>query len=689
MNVEFQYPTVVLEHIDSISNVTCPSSNKLVVVFTNPDLFQKAVGSWPKSDFCLVNNADGCGNTPNQRNVFWAASYTADSGSLTIETTGQMMGLNEPKVVKNFVAQFGHYASAQAVPSPATTQTPQKRDPSAKDWISSKDSAMKSDITSKETAAKSSITSKETAAKSSITSEASAVKSSVSSDASAAEKGFSKGATETISFSDGPKPTELSQSPFGQAEKLTTVDGLTIWCVDCGASGTIDLSGEIATNSDKITAGSLNFQALDFKIPFTFGFEAKGMTISHDFSHPLPEIPLTPFEVEPFFSIGPKLTFAIDLNVAVSATGNLKAGVNMHWANASASMDIVKSDSKTLQKGGWIPDVEKVFDFSGGEMAINASLGIPMSFEVGLSLWSHPVSKNISITDRPTVQLDSNFNIPGKSRRDHVRDLKVRDKQCPNGIDETIGFTNNVNVNVLGLWSTQLESFSTSLWSTCIKTAGHSTSTSSSSSSSSPSTALVKTTTSGLRNSTTPTSTPSVIQILPTGGSGSTGSSPKNYNSTASNAFTNSPSYGTAVPTLTDTSGSTGSFPQNYNSTATAPNSLAGTPLYGTSLPTLTGGSGSTDSFSNNYNSTATASYTSTQSSSYDTSLPTSSSSLLPLSIPTPSTNPSGPTALSSTQKAGASGSAAPSGFAGPSGYVRKRGGLDGVVREIRVRRGY
>jgi hypothetical protein len=561
VNIAFNLPTVALEHVDSVSSVTCPSNDKLVITFTNRDLFHKAINSWPHSDFNLVNNADGCGDKPNQRTAFQVLSFKVDEKGLTIEATGQMLALNDPNLFGDFTVSFGHHASAQAAPSPATTQAPHKSHGirgfadiggaftsgvgSVGDAFTSAVTSIVSTAASEASSEKSHIASDVSSATSKVASQASSVATDVKTAAadlsSEAVNGFSRGGTWTTSLSAGPQPTQLNQSPFGQAEKLGSSDGMTIWCVECGAKGTIELSGEISAGIESISAGSLNFQALDFSIPLTFGFEAKDTTVKHTLGpYSLFEIPLTPFEVEPFFSVGPKFTFAVDFEVAVGATGNLKAGVNMHWGNASAAMDLVKNDPNTLQMAGWNPDVDKVFEFSGGEMAINASLGVPISFDIGLSLLQHNFGKNVSITDTPSVELDSIFHVSGNTRRDHARDLIVRDNQCPNGVDETIGFQNIVGVNVVGLWKTQLASFSTPLYSTCITTSTPSPSASSPSGSSSPSSAPTTTTTQSPNQSNNAATVSKFAAIVasaailkPTGGTASAGRLPSNFNSTA------------------------------------------------------------------------------------------------------------------------------------------------------------
>ena len=430
-------------------------------------------------------------------------SYIANLEKLTIEASGQMLALNDPSIISNFTINLGHEASAQVAPSPTITQAPlnPRGLGDAVKGLGNGITSLGGDVNTAAHSAASHVDSAVTNAVSTAAAEASTVKSDVTSAAthavstaaakassvatdvktfatdivSKAISGFDEGGTSTLSLSVGPQPTSISSSPFGQADKIGTIDGLTIWCVDCGASGNIGIGGDVAAGLDGITGGSLRFEALEFKIPLTFGFEASKTGISQSLKSQLFEIPLTPLLVEPFFSIGPKFTFAVDFNVWVGTTGNLKAGADMQWGNASAAIQFFGKDKNepgmVKNIAGWDPEVEKVFDFSGGELNLNVTLGIPMAFNVGLTLLQHQVSKSLSITDIPSIELDSTFNLPSNARRGHPRDLAVRDDSCKRGIAELVSFKNAVDFNVFNFWHPRVASFSTSLYSTCFTTA--------------------------------------------------------------------------------------------------------------------------------------------------------------------------------------------------------------------------
>ena len=723
MKVEFHLPAVVLEHIDSISSVTCPSSDKLLVVYSQIDPFRQAINHWPQSELNLINYADGCGDDPNQRGVFQASRFAWTEANLTIEVTGRMLSLNDPGIISNWVASFNHQTSAQANPSSVTTQAPQVKK------IRGVLGKLGGEITSKADFVGNKVTSAVSSADSHAKSETSHVgseASSVATDAhqaasdltSEAKKEFSKGATSTFRLDVGPKPTQETLSPFGQADKLVTIEGVTIWCVECGANGNIDVSGEIGAGVDGISSGSLNFQALDFHIPLTFGFEAKNAVISKTLSHTLFEIPLTPFEVEPFFSIGPKFTFGVAFTVSVGATGNLKVGANMHWGNASATMDLVKKDPKTLQMTGWTPDVEKVFEFSGGQVAVNATLDIPMSFDIGLSLLQHPVSKNVSITDTPSVQLDSIFHVPGKTRRDHPRDLVVRDDTCSHGVDEIIAFKNVVDVNVIGLWKTEIESFSTPLWSTCITNPTHSSSASLFSGSSSPSLVPAMTTTSN-SHSLLYTDLGSKFSALlslqsaahPTGGTGTASQLPNNANSTGLAAHASGVSLGTS-PQL-PTQGPTGIVWTGATSQSGFFPSVKGASSHSKILPPATGAYPGTTShpptqdpsgaFRPGASGQSGISASAPAASLGPYPLPSSQTSTgaigtapadrseVPTSATTPTQDPPAPT-VQSRMDPSAAGTLASTGLSGtapptnPAAKKRQYHGLENVVREIEIR---
>lgn len=287
---------------------------------------------------------------------------------------------------------------------------------------------------------------------------------------------FSKASTINVDLA--PTGTK-SPSPWGDAVNMQTVDGVTVWCIDCGMHGDILVDGSMSVGltTPFLKAGSIDVEAQDFKIPMTFGFQAENAKLGRkSFTFTILDIGIPGFSIPDVFVVGPQFTVGVSFTVALSASGNLEAGVNMAWPDAKAHLDLVNSDASASTNDGWTPTVEKVFNVSDGQLAINGSLGVPLGIGIGISIADGKLNKSISITDTPSIELDSVFNTQGNQKRSHPRefmDLAPRqdDAQCGNGIQEIIKFNDIVGLNVIDLWKTQLTSWGTTIFSTCIATA--------------------------------------------------------------------------------------------------------------------------------------------------------------------------------------------------------------------------
>lgn len=105
----FHQPSVPLERISSIHNIQCPSDTEISFAFDHPDLFQKAVSSWPTPgvDFVLIDATEGCGKS-NQRTFFYVDDYTTDKTDCSVHATGRMLNGSDPAIIKGFKVDWQH-----------------------------------------------------------------------------------------------------------------------------------------------------------------------------------------------------------------------------------------------------------------------------------------------------------------------------------------------------------------------------------------------------------------------------------------------------------------------------------------------------------------------------------------------------------------------------------------------------
>ena len=457
VDFNFHHPTVPLEFINDVKDITCPSDNEIHVTFDSEDLFEKAIDDWPESGslFNLIDNTEGCGKS-GHRTFFQIQSYTLDKASRCVQATGKQLAPTDPDMVDGFDASWGHIRpSSTQVDTSMITESPKEKRFDIGGIFSDVKSRVEGVISDGK-------------------GEFSAIKSEAENLLPTGV--FSK--ESTINVDVAPTGTK-SPSPWGDANNMGTVDGVTVWCIDCGMHGNIILDGSLSVGltTPFLKAGSLDAELQDFKVPLTFGFQAENAKLGRkSFTFNILDIGIPGFSIPDVFVIGPEFTIGASLTIALSASGNLEAGVNMAWPDAKAHLDLVNSDPSASTNGGWTPTVDKVFNVSDGKLAINGSLGLPLGIGIGISIADGKLNKSVSITDTPSIELDSIFNTPGNQKRDHARDFmdlyrRQDTEQCTNGIEEIVKFNDIVGLNVVDLWKTQLASWGTTVFSTCIETA--------------------------------------------------------------------------------------------------------------------------------------------------------------------------------------------------------------------------
>ena len=462
VDFDFHNPTVQLEYISDVKDITCPSDNEIHVSFDSEAPFEKATADWPNSGnaFNLIDNTEGCGKS-GHRTFFLIQSYDLDKETRSFRAKGRALSATDPELAKGFKAEWGHVRSTSTYAHTSMiTDSPKQAKrfdlPDPGDLLSKFESHV-GDIVSEGEGEFSTLKSK--------------------AEDLLPTGAFSKATT--IDVDIGPTGTK-SPSPWGDAVNMQTVDDVTVWCIDCGMHGDIILDGSISVGlSDPIlTAGFLDVQAQEFKVPMHFGFQAENAKLGRkSFTFTILDIGIPGFSIPDIFVVGPQFTLGVSFTLALSATGNLEAGVNMEWPDAKAHMDLVNDDPSASTNDGWTPTVDKFFNVSDGKMAVNASLGVPLGIGIGISIANGKFNKSIAITDTPNIELDSIFNTDGNQpdKRSHPRkfDLIARQEidQCTNGIEEIVKFNDIVGLNVLDLWKTQLTSWGTTVFSTCIETA--------------------------------------------------------------------------------------------------------------------------------------------------------------------------------------------------------------------------
>ncbi|KAH8879751.1 hypothetical protein GQ53DRAFT_833907 [Thozetella sp. PMI_491] len=256
---------------------------------------------------------------------------------------------------------------------------------------------------------------------------------------------------------DGKKGYQLlSLSTEKTLNNSATVEAsVDVFCVECGVSGDFDLHGELVFIVSR----------LDFETGFVevtgamhaglgLGIAAEA-SISKDFTVPIASVPLTPFTIPGILILGPEFKLSAGVNIALSAEGDLLAGVKADWNNVQARMDIVHSSDSFAT--GFKPSITPVFSVEGS-IAMTTTFFLEGSLGVGLNLLNGLFDKSVALVDRPGVFISAGLAASF--------DLGDGADLCK-GIDVAVGFSNELSVNIFDLDDFTIDQESVQLGSRC------------------------------------------------------------------------------------------------------------------------------------------------------------------------------------------------------------------------------
>ncbi|PYI00745.1 hypothetical protein BO78DRAFT_329298 [Aspergillus sclerotiicarbonarius CBS 121057] len=88
VDAEMKLPTVVLDNINSISNVDC-STDTVEITFDSTVDYETSISEWPSSDLIILTNHEGNCDTENAHGVYIVSSlaYSNDTQTITAQAT--------------------------------------------------------------------------------------------------------------------------------------------------------------------------------------------------------------------------------------------------------------------------------------------------------------------------------------------------------------------------------------------------------------------------------------------------------------------------------------------------------------------------------------------------------------------------------------------------------------------------
>lgn len=231
-----------------------------------------------------------------------------------------------------------------------------------------------------------------------------------------------------INIGGGNVATPWGKKGYKLYSKSSGSNYLTLYCVDCGVSGVVNVKATVTFNLiGIISSGSFSANG-HLGAGLGLGVDANYAASIPAFNQPLVAIPLSPFAIPGLITIGPHLDLAVGANAFVSAKGQIYAGACLDWPAIHAELKLFGAPSAS----GWVPQLTHEFQASGS-LQLGADAYVTVSIGFGVSLLNGLKNYGVALVDKPDLYVKGSSSDPA----------------C-HGLQITAGFKNEVYADVLG-----------------------------------------------------------------------------------------------------------------------------------------------------------------------------------------------------------------------------------------------
>jgi hypothetical protein len=247
-----------------------------------------------------------------------------------------------------------------------------------------------------------------------------------------------------------------------KADKGVQREGyLNIYCVGCGAQGSVELAGRATWAVGRgITQGEIEAWA-DLRVAMKIGVDAQ-IKLTREWRKTLFQKGLPKLSFGPII-IGPQVRVEARTTLEAGAEGRILAGAEFNWNRAYAKVDMIDPSKSTRQN--FDPVGHPTFE-AEGSLYVGAELGLPIGMHFGVTVASW--SKTVALINEPMIK-----GIAKAAIKAELIDGKISAGFTPTegcqGIHANLSFRNKLVCNVLDVKEYELlDSGYKSIKSMCI-----------------------------------------------------------------------------------------------------------------------------------------------------------------------------------------------------------------------------
>ncbi|KAF3924514.1 hypothetical protein ABW21_db0202104 [Orbilia brochopaga] len=218
-----------------------------------------------------------------------------------------------------------------------------------------------------------------------------------------------------VDVNEGPTPFK----DLPGRKLVEDLGGVTLYCVDCGASGSAHFSATITFSLlHGIESGSIDF-AGSIKARVSVGMVNSnpniGLPWPKSANYEVFNVGLPSLSIPNVLTVGPYIALDIVGSMSIGATGLIRAGFELEIEKPTFHADIKDLSKSTAS--GWEPKFKPILDINGN-LTLNAELQTPISLNFGINVLKGKFETAISLSEAPTVKFSMTNRFDGNINPD-------------------------------------------------------------------------------------------------------------------------------------------------------------------------------------------------------------------------------------------------------------------------------
>ncbi|KAL9636798.1 MAG: hypothetical protein Q9204_002117 [Flavoplaca sp. TL-2023a] len=285
----------------------------------------------------------------------------------------------------------------------------------------------------------------------------------------------------------GDVPSSSGESAGGGGT-ATASGRLTLYCVDCGVGGQLQLGGSAKWSlAEGLERGNISVNG-NINTNVNLGIDA-AVNLNGKYEFPIGVVPLTGFSVPGVIIVGPALSLAVVTELEITLAGQILTGFGLNISNFSAYVDLVEESNSKFASS--VPLTTSAFNAAA---QFSATLSLKLPITIGVGIWIPPLKnfkKTVSINEVPgfegTLNYTSEATDSGQETdadedanedeevdevvetNEDIATDEVGKDNCTNSIGYNFKFVNTVSVDLFGFKEFELTRYNKTFIDGCIR----------------------------------------------------------------------------------------------------------------------------------------------------------------------------------------------------------------------------